>query len=173
MNSLLIYNENISTQFVIDFSSTLGTTYNFQIGKQELLNPDFTIDKKIDNILKGGNDGIQANAYDCIFIPYSLSGENYTEFLGLRFAYHIRLTNSFNNVQTPIVFFGDENSDELNKLSKLANILFTRGIYQTKKISIQDFQNQITYINKNFDKIEDEIFKIKLLNIISVVPSGN
>lgn len=173
MNSLLIYNENISTQFVIDFSSTLGTTYNFQIGKQELLNPDFTIDKKIDNILKGGNDGIQANAYDCIFIPYSLSVENYTEFLGLRFAYHIRLTNSFNNVQTPIVFFGDENSDELNKLSKLANILFTRGIYQTKKISIQDFQNQITYINKNFDKIEDEIFKIKLLNIISVVPSGN
>lgn len=173
MNSLLIYNENIATQLVFDFSSTLGATYNFQIGKQELLNTNFTIDKKIDNILKGGNDGIQASTYDCIFIPYSLSVENYTEFLGLRFAYHIRLTSSFNNLQTPIVFFGDENSDELNKLSKLANILFTRGIYQTKKISIQDFQNQITYINENFEKIEDEIFTRKLLNVISVVPSGN
>ena len=86
MNSLLIYNENIATQLVFDFSSTLGATYNFQIGKQELLNTNFTIDKKIDNILKGGNDGIQASTYDCIFIPYSLSVENYTEFLGLRFA---------------------------------------------------------------------------------------
>ena len=76
--ALLIYNDNIPAQFVIDFEREIGATYKFQVGKQELLSTNFTIDAKIDDTLK---NEIAHDKYDCIFIPYSLSDENYLEFI--------------------------------------------------------------------------------------------
>ena len=90
---------------------------------------------------------IEQKKYDIIFIPYSLSEENYTEFLGLRLAYHIRLTPEFNNIQTPIVFYGLDSTWEINRLSTLGQILFTANIFSTDKISSNNFKKQIDYIN--------------------------
>lgn len=170
MKALLIYNGNIASQFVIDFGRELGQTYKFQVGKQELLNTNFTIDEKINRSL---NDEIEHVEYDCIFIPYSLSEENYIEFAGLRFAAHIRLTPEFNNVQTPIIFFGYENELEINKLSEIGSILFSRGIYTTKKVSIQDFEKQMQYIVNSHKSIESELFLKQFTKRVVISPSGN
>src|SRR5690554_1395179 len=169
MKALLIYNDNIASQFVIDFEK-LGSTYKYQVGKQELLNSNFTIDKKIDSILKAE---IDKSKYDCIFIPYSLSEENYLEFTGLRFACHIRLTPEFNNLQTPIVFFGYETENEINKLSEIGTILFSRGIYTTEKISVQDFEKQMRFVVNNQSGIPEEIFLKQFTERVNISPSGN
>ncbi len=170
MKALLIYNDNITSQVVFDFARELGGSFKFQIGKQELLNPNFSIDGKIDSILK---IEIKNHKYDCIFIPYSLSEDNYIEFTGLRFACHIRLTPEFNNIQTPIVFFGYETENEINKLSKLGSILFSRGIYTTEKVSIKDFEKQVKYIESNYHEINEELFIRQFTEGIIVKPSGN
>jgi len=169
MKALLIYNDNIASQFVIDFEK-LGSTYKYQVGKQELLNSNFTIDKKIDSILKAE---IDKSKYDCIFIPYSLSEENYLEFTGLRFACHIRLTPEFNNLQTPIVFFGYETENEINKLSEIGTILFSKGIYTTEKISVQDFEKQVRFVVNNQSGIPEEIFLKQFTERVNISPSGN
>ena len=147
MKSLLRFNKNIAPQLAIDFKAKLGETYNFQVGKQELLNPSFTMDSKMDYILK---NEIKNCRYNVIFIPYSLSDENYIEFSGLRLAYHIRLTPQFDNEQTPIVFFGYETLLEVSKLSKLAPILFSKGSFPTDKVSIETFDKQIMYIKEQY-----------------------
>ena len=146
MKSLLIYNNNVAYSLPQEFESLLmGETYSFQIGKQELMSDSFSVDKKINAILF---NEVECIPYDVIFIPYSLSEENYLELIGLRFAYHIRLTPKFNNVQTPIVFYGFEDAVTLNKLSELGLILFTKYVYQTPKITIEDFKKQIEFIKK-------------------------
>jgi CheY-like chemotaxis protein len=171
MNSLLIYNKNVATNLFFDFEEKeLGSTYAFQIGKQELLNPNFSIDKKIDDALKSEIDNCK---YDCIFIPYSLSEENYIEFLGLRFACHIRLTQEFNNIQTPIIFFGYESESDLNKLSELGAFLFTKGVYTTKKVSIQNFKKQIEFVSETYEKIDNNIFLKDFTKRVSISTSGN
>jgi CheY-like chemotaxis protein len=170
MKSLLIYNDNIAPQLVIDFERELGSTYKYQVDKQELLSSYFTIDKKIDGILKTVIDKCK---YDCIFIPYSLSEENYIEFTGLRFACHIRLTPEFNNLQTPIVFFGYETENEVNKLSELGTILFSSGIYTTDKISVQNFEKQLNYVKNMGSEISDELFLKQFTNRVNISPSGN
>lgn len=168
--ALLIYNDNIPAQFVIDFEREIGATYKFQVGKQELLSTNFTIDAKIDETLK---KEIAHDIYDCIFIPYSLSDENYLEFIGLRFACHIRLTTEFNNLQTPIIFFGYETESEINKLSEIGSILFSRGIYTTDKCSVQDFEKQIQYVLNNHKKIDDDIFLKQFTKRVVITPAGN
>ena len=52
MKALLMYNDNIAPQLVIDFERELGSTYKYQVDKQELLSSDFTIDKKSITSLK-------------------------------------------------------------------------------------------------------------------------
>jgi DNA-binding NarL/FixJ family response regulator len=170
MKALLMYNDNIAPQLVIDFERELGSTYKYQVDKQELLSSDFTIDKKIDNILKTEIDNCK---YDCIFIPYSLSEENYLEFTGLRFACHIRLTPEFNNLQTPIVFFGYETENEINKLSEIGAILFSRGVYTTDKISVHNFEMQVKYVKDMRSEISDELFLKQFTNRVNISPSGN
>ena len=173
MNSLLIYNQNVANQLAIDFAEKLGESYKFQIGKQELLKPNFSVDEKINDMLVGKANGIESRKYDVIFIPFSLSDENYTEFIGLRLAFHIRLTPSFKNLQTPIVFYGYDEAVEVNKLSELGSILFSKNIFTTAKISIEDFGNQIEYIKKNHKEIADDVFLKHFLNRNTITPSGN
>lgn len=170
MKSLLIYNDNIASNLVIDFQNKLGLTYKFQIGKQELLRSNFTIDEKIDRALK---DEIENIRYDCVFIPFSLSDENYLEFLGLRFACHIRLTQEFNNIQTPIIFFGYETESDVNKLSELGSFLFSKGVYTTKKVSIKNFKEQIEFVSETHNKIDNNIFLKDFTKRVSISTSGN
>lgn len=170
MRNLLIYNDNISSTLVNDFKERLGVVYKFEIGAQELLNPNFTIDGKIDSILK---EAIESEKFDCIFLPYSLAIENYIEYIGLRIACHIRLTSEFGNKQTPIVFFGFESESEINKISDLGAILFSKGIFTTQKMSVNSFQNQIKYIRENYTREDESKFQKQFLRHLIIVPSGN
>lgn len=170
MNNLLIYNQNIASQLALDFKAKLGKIYNFQIGKQELLNPYFSIDEKISDILE---NEIKNKKYDVIFIPYSLSEENYIEFIGLRFAFHIRLTPAFKNIQTPIVFYGYDSIEEVNKLTDLGSILFSKNIFTTSKISVEDFEKQVDYIKGKYEEINENEFEKRFLNRNTITPSGN
>ena len=97
MNNLLIYDDSISDALVTAFRKDLGPAVSFKIIGQELLNNNFSIDKKIHAFILD-KDEIEQKKYDAIFIPYSLSEENYLEFLGIRLAYHIRLTKEFKNI---------------------------------------------------------------------------
>lgn len=168
--ALLIYSENIAPQLAINFAEELGNTYLFQIGNQELLNPNFTMDGKINSILE---DYIEAIQYSCIFIPFSLSENNYIELIGLRFACHIRLTPGFKNMSTPIVFYGYESAFEINKLSTLGSILFSKGIYTTDKISLQDFEKQITFVQDNQHQIDAKSFISIFIERLNIKPAGN
>lgn len=167
MKTLLIYNENVATSLATEFE---GETYLFQIGKAELLNPNFTIDAKIHSILISE---IEQEKYDAIFIPFSLSEDNYIEFIGLRFAFHIRLTKEFGNIQTPIIFYGSENATEVNKLSELGSILFSKNVYTTDKIWVEQFNRQSEWIQENYKEMNEENFLKSFVSMNLIKPSGN
>jgi CheY-like chemotaxis protein len=169
MNSLLIYNNNINQHIVNQFEDSCGKTSPFNIGYQEIANPNFSFDKKVTEIL----NQFESHEFDVIFIPFSLSEENYIEFLGLQFAYHIRLTQSFNNTRTPIVFFGNESPEIINKITNSGVILFTPGIYCTTKSNILDFEKQITHILENKPKITKEEYSNNFLERINIQPPAN
>jgi hypothetical protein len=169
MNSLLIYNNNINQQIVNQFEETCGETVPFNIGYQEIANPNFSFDKKVTEIL----NQFESHEFDVIFIPFSLSEENYIEFLGLQFAYHIRLTQSFNNTRTPIVFFGNESPEIINKITNAGVILFTPGVYCTTKSNVLDFKKQIAHILENKPKITKEEYNNTFLERIHIQPPAN
>jgi hypothetical protein len=169
MNALLIYNNNISQQIVNQFEDTCGKTIPFNIGYQEIANPNFSFDKKVTDIL----NQFENQEFEVIFIPFSLSEENYIEFLGLQFAYHIRLTQSFNNTLTPIVFFGNESPENINKITNSGSILFTPGVYCTTNSNVLDFEKQIKYILENKPKISKEEYNNIFLERINVQPPAN
>lgn len=173
MNALFLYNENVSLTLKNSFEDSLGSVASFKILKDEMLTPSFSVDKKISEYLL--SQEIEQKRYSVIFIPYSLSEENYMEFLGLRMAYHIRLTTEFNNIQTPIVFYGLESEWEINKLTTLGQILFTSNIYPTHKISVDDFQKMISYIQglPSGEELSDDLFIKKFLSKITIDPPGN
>lgn len=167
MKTLLIYNSNVATSLATEFE---GDIYLFQIGKAELLNPNFSIDSKIHSIL---TNEIEQKKYDTIFIPFSLSEDNYIEFIGLRFAFHIRLTKEFKNIQTPIIFYGAENATEVNKLSSLGSILFSKNVYTTDRISVEQFNKQFHWITENYEEINEENFLKNFVSRNIIKPSGN
>jgi CheY-like chemotaxis protein len=169
MNSLLIYNNNINQQIVNQFEETCGKTVAFNIGYQEIANPNFSFDKKVTEIL----NQFESQEFDVIFIPFSLSEENYIEFLGLQFAYHIRLTQSFNNTMSSIVFFGNESPEIINKITNAGVILFTPGVYCTTKSNVLDFKKQIAHILENRPKISKEDYTNNFLERINIQPPSN
>lgn len=169
MKALLIYNDNISQQLVTDFSNAGGKTVLFKVGSQTMVNPNFSFDSEVTATL----NKIEKTEFDAVFIPFSLSDENYIEFLGLQFAYHIRLTQSFNNTRTPIVFFGNETPDTVCKITTMGSILFTPGIYCTTRANVLDFEKQIMHILENKPKITDEEYKNIFLERIQIRPPSN
>jgi len=105
---------------------------------------------------------------DCqiIYIKDNLSF-NYLELYGLQLIYHIRLSSELGDKQLiPIVLLSDLDSFQLNKLSSMGRVLFTKNIFITK--------NSIESIKK-FDLLKIEAFKEKsyqekFLNLIEVKP---
>lgn len=172
MNALLIYNSNVPYKLVEDFKQLeLGESSSFEVSRSELLLQNFDIDVKMHSFLM--DEDIECQNFDVIFVPFSLSKENYTEFLGLRMVLHIRLTKSFNNVQTPVVFYGLDDALEINKISDSGQLLFSKNVYTTDKISGSDFKSQIEYIGKSLNKTTDEEFISEFINKIRVEPPSN
>jgi CheY-like chemotaxis protein len=165
MNALLLYNNNISPDFVQDFSESIGETKLFSITNQTLAREDYSFDLIASEFLKTLPD----KKYDVIFIPINLSIDNYLEFFGLRIGYHIRLTNDHINQESPIVFIARESSFEINKLSVLGEIFSTPQIYLTDKLKIELLAKQIELIRSTSKKNVLQGF----LNRIQIKPSGN
>lgn len=174
MNALLIYNDqllpnSIKNQFEED---NIGIAVNYKVLKSDLIEPNFNIDKHISNFLL--EDEIELKKYDVIFLPYSLSTSNYSEYIGLRMAYHIRLTDEFVNLQTPIVFYGEEEPWELCKVTLNGQILFTQNISTTKKISVESFRKQLNYILEEFNQEKDDKEFLKgFVKRISILPPSS
>lgn len=67
--------------------------------------------------------------YDVVYIKDNLS-KNYIDLLGLRVAYHIRLSKELGDKRyVPIVMLSDVDTHILNRLDPIAQILFTKNIF--------------------------------------------
>ncbi len=112
MRSLLIHNDNVAN---ID-------SYSDNIKFMATTDTDIYISNDILADLKSCDP-------DIVFIKDNLS-ENYLELLGLRVAYHIRLSEELKDKRyIPIVVLSDIDGCMLNKLTYLGDILFTPNVF--------------------------------------------
>ncbi|WP_064968101.1 response regulator transcription factor [Tenacibaculum ovolyticum] len=124
MNKLLIHANNTS----------FSNEYFFRISEQFLF--DIDLDKDVDSYIDeklnlGDPESLKSKLLktDVVFIKIALS-QNYLEYLGIRLAYHIRLTKSLENKRNiPIVFIAEESFQALGQTVSEPSILFTQGIY--------------------------------------------
>ena len=162
MNKFLIHSNNssfvrseffkISEQFVFDVDS------------------DKDVDFYIDDILVNGELKQKLNGVDIVFIKVALS-QNYLEYLGLRLAYHIRLSKSLGlKANIPIIFIGEESVRFLGITYSEPSIIFTKGIYFIKE-SNEDLLKAIELFDKSYFKgLEDSD---EFVNSIRINPPSN
>ena len=109
---------------------------------------------------------IKNKDFNKIFIKDNLSN-NYLELLGIRVAYHIRLSQELGEKRfLPIIILSDVDEVILNKLEPLSRILFTKNVFlipNTKK-AIEDFQT------KDIPPLNDKDYHDKFLNKIEILP---
>jgi len=157
MNKLLIHSNNTS----------FNISEIFSISEQFVFDVDFDkdVDFYIDEKLSDGDLKSKLIDADIVFIKVSLS-QNYMEYLGIRFAYHIRLTKSLGaKANIPIVFIGEESIQFLGLTCTEPSILFTRGIYLIKE-TIKDYYKVIKWFkNGDINSLNDYNSFINLINI--------
>ena len=139
MNALLIHANNLNPDLIDRFpGEKVVIDYS-----QSIQRSNFILDWFLHEEL---SKAFENKAYQVIFIPYTLSQQNYLELTGLRIAAHIRTTEEFNHLYVPIVFVGPETPEQIAKLSDLGNILFTSGIFSTTN-------QEADYLKRFFDRI--------------------
>jgi|GEM_PF-2480226 len=143
MNALLIHNDNLPLATRSQFTNSMA----FNIPQAKLLNPKFSFDKEADEQLSAQFLNQQ---YDVIFIPFTLSNQNYLEMTGIRLALHIRLTPKWNHTYTPIIFIGTESVEQIAKLSEFNSFLFTKGIFSTQKFDFISLRKQFDWVLKEW-----------------------
>src|SRR5690606_13115463 len=143
MNALLIHNDNLPTSLINGFKNPL----KFDIGQAKILEFDFSFDQEAHNQL---NSTLENGSFDVIFIPYSLSPNNYLELSGLRLALHIRLTVNWCHRYVPIVFIGHETKEQIAKLTDYGSFLFSSGIFSTTKFEYNLLEEQFNWIKNNW-----------------------
>lgn len=121
MKKLLIHANNTS----------LNTQDFFSIAEEFVFDVD--LDKDVDEYIDGKlRDPVIIKKIveaDLLFIKLSLSN-SYLEFLGLRLANHIRLTESLGEKSLiPIIFVGEETYEFVAKFAPEPSIFFTKGVY--------------------------------------------
>ncbi|WP_121628747.1 response regulator [Poseidonibacter antarcticus] len=147
-NSLIIHHDNICDFELFDCIEKFNSTND--------------IDKYISEMLLE----IKEKDFEMIFIKDNLSS-NYLELLGLRVAYHIRLSSELGIKRyIPIVIVSDFSTEQLCKFDDMANILFTPNVYLCKntKEEIEKYQ-QLDVKN-----LSEEKYNNKFLNKIQVNP---
>ena len=126
---ILIHNNNTSKKLQSLFEK--DNIINFDYNNEKYKYLDEYISKEIISKL-------QEKTFDIVFIKDNLSS-SYLELIGLRVAYHIRLSPSLKDKKyVKIVILSEVDSYFLNKVSKLARILFTEniGLETNKKATI-------------------------------------
>jgi hypothetical protein len=157
MNKLLIHSNN----------TTFSNTELFQLSEQFVFDVDFDKDVDFyinDNLIDGSLKQKLENC-DIVFIKVSLS-KNYLEYLGLRLAYHIRLTKSLGEkANIPIVIIAEESFQYLGLTYPEPSILFTKGIYIIKE-SLNDYDRTLKWFNdrriKPLDDFSSFVSSIKI-----------
>jgi len=157
MNKLLIHSNNTS----------FSRLEYFQISEQFVFDLDFDteIDFYIDRILTGKELGQKILSADVLFIKVALS-KNYLEYLGIRLAYHIRLTKSLGEKsKIPIVLIAEESIQFLGITCVEPDILLTSGIYLINE-SHKDFTKVINwYSNGDVKELDDWNNFLRKINI--------
>lgn len=146
MNAILIHANNLNPNLVNKFP---GDKVAFDYS-QSIQRSNFILDRFLHEEL---SNAFKNKEYQVIFIPYTLSQQNYLELTGLRAAAHIRTTKEFNHQYVPIVFVGPETPEQIARLSDLGNILFTSGIFSTAS-------QESDFLKKFYDRIRREKSKI-------------
>ncbi len=157
MKKLLIHSNN--TSFNRDDFFSISEQFVFDVDFDK--DVDFYIDENLAN--RDLKDKLEVA--DIVFIKVSLS-QNYLEYLGLRLAYHIRLTKSLGDkVNIPIVFVAEESVQFLGITYQEPSILFTKGIYLIKESS-EDFLKVLNWHNEgNIKALENFNEFVKTINI--------
>ena len=126
----------------------------------EKFNANEDIDKYISEMIID----LTEKDFEVVFIKDNLSS-NYLELLGIRVAYHIRLSSKLGNKRfIPIVIISDFSAEQLCRFDEIANILFTPNIYLCKntKEDIEKYQ-QIELYNLSLEEYNQEFLsKIKI-----------
>ncbi len=109
---------------------------------------------------------IKNKEFDTIYIKDSLSA-NYLEFYGLLLSYHIRLSSELRLKRfVPIVILSDLDGYMLNKITPIANILFTKNIFIGK-----NNKKTIEYYNSlSLSSMTEEEYRENFLNLIDIEP---
>jgi len=158
-NLFLIHNDN-------SFSEIESITDDLKFGLDDPLNSNTVIDTDIDAyISQKFIPVIQDKEIDILFIKDSLS-QNYLDFLGLRLAYHIRLSEELGDKKfIPIVILSDLDGYNLNQFTTLARILFTKNIFigDNSPHTIEFYKNNLTMCESFKNN-----FKEEFLNIVEI-----
>jgi len=122
MNKLLIHANN--TSFTDDNYFLKSEQFEFIVPSSEI-----DIDFYISDELESGILREKLLKADICFVKVFLT-QNYLEAVGLRIAYHIRLTSSLGcKTHLPIILVAEDDIQYLGKVLSLPFILFTEGIY--------------------------------------------
>ena len=158
-NLFLIHNDN-------SFTEIESITADLKFGLDDPLNLNSVIDTDIDvYISQKFIPEIQDKEIDILFIKDSLS-KNYLDFLGLRLAYHIRLSKELGDKRfIPIVILSDLDGYNLNQFTNLARILFTKNIFigDNSPHTIKFYKNNLTISEKFRNN-----FKENFLNLLEI-----
>ncbi len=146
MSSIVLHNNNVDLFLFEDWVQFESTD---------------NIDKYItDEIIKQ----LMESNFDRIFIKDNLSA-NYLELLGLRVAYHIRLSKELGEKRfCPIIILSDLDSATLNKFDPMARILFTKNVFiaSNTKDEIEKFKT------KEMKNLTEGEYREKFLNLIDI-----
>lgn len=146
MSSIVIHNNNIDSFL---FEHDIRFDSNSDVDK-------YISDEIIEELLN--------NDFDRVFIKDNLSS-NYLEFVGLRVAYHIRLSKELGEKRfIPIIILSDLDSHTLNKLDHMAKILFSKNVFiiSNTKDEIEKYQS------KELKNLTDDEYREKFLNLIDI-----
>jgi len=165
INALLIHANNLNPDLIDKFpGEKVVIDYS-----QSIQRSNFILDWFLHEEL---SKAFENKAYQVIFIPYTLSQQNYLELTGLRIAAHIRITDEFNHRYVPIVFVGPETPEQIAKLSDLGNILFTSGIFSTTNQEADYLKSFFGRIMKKKPKITESEYE-KGIRRLQLSPPAN
>lgn len=159
MNNLIITGDQLNVFDYNDFENVRFESLNFD---EHVVETRDGLDVFLHGFVLNNLNDIQ---YKKVFIPLCF-GDLYSNYLGLRFALHIRTTKNVNQLSN-IFIYGTETLDKLvsNNLSK---IFFIKGIH------LMDFsKNQFKKVLKNsFDSISNEGLSKELSQIKLEIPKN-